>query len=159
VTALPANIALTESDIRTSLADMLAAIPARPQPSIGAIDTRHLMATLARQWPRADDSSRQVLNQFARRLAISKQLDEGYTAQWRREAPSRGLVARDHYGAAAVLLAFAFALDDGIGSHGESLHLVNGALFARDRSADVEPAELVRFDALCAHLIAGRIHG
>lgn len=158
MTAGPANIALTESDIRTLLVDMLAAIPARPQPNIGAIDTRHLIATLARQWPRADDASRQVLNQFARRLAISKQLDEGYTFEWRREASPRGLLARDHYDAAVVLLAFAFALD-GIGGRGESLHLVNGALFARDRGAEVEPAELVRFDALCTHLIAGRIHG
>ncbi len=158
MTRAPVNTALSESGIRTSLAGMLAAIPVRSEASSGVIDTRHLIATLARQWPYVDVASRKVLDQLARRLAISKQLDESYTAEWKREAAPRELGARDHYYAASVLLAFAFAKDDDGYGHGDSLYLVNGALFARDGSAEVEPKELARFDTLCAHLIAGHVH-
>jgi hypothetical protein len=138
---------------------MLTAIPVRSEAIGGVIDTRRLIATLARQWPCADDASRKVLEQLARRLAISKQLDESYTAEWRREATPRELVARDQYYAATVLLAFAFALDDDICGHGESLHLLNGALFAREGSAGMEPKELAIFDRLCMRLIERCSHG
>lgn len=156
MTVAPANTALSKSAIRTSLVGMLAAVPVVSEPSSGVIDTRRLIATLARQWPCADDASRKALEQLARRLAISKKLDESYTAEWRREATPRELVARDHYYAATVLLAFAFALDDDIYGHGESLHLVNGALFAREGSAGMEPEGLALFDRLCMHLIERR---
>jgi hypothetical protein len=159
VIASPANIALSESIVRTSLAEMLGFIPARPRPGNGVIDTRHSIATLARQWPHADEASREVLRQLARRLAINKQLDESYTVEWRRQTAPRELAGRDHYWVAVLLLAFAFMQNDGVDGRGESLHLANGALFARDRSIGVEPVDLARFDTLWAHLIAGRMHG